>query len=104
MAFGVLSQRSESGQRDEMLKITIVKLQAAHITLQLEGQVINDWVEELRKHCEDTLNLGNRLTIDLAGVTFVDRNGVVFLLSLRSRRVALVRPQLYVAELLKRQL
>jgi ABC-type transporter Mla MlaB component len=87
-----------------MLKISLVELQLAHVTLQLEGQVIKDWVEELRKQCEDTLSLGNRLTLDLAGVTFVDPNGVVFLMSLLSRQVDLVQPQLYVAELLKRQL
>jgi len=85
-----------------MLKISVVGSQSKRVTLRLEGQVISDWVEELRKHCEGTLSLGYRLTLDLAGVTFIDRDGVLFLMSLASRQVVLVRPQLYVAELLKR--
>lgn len=85
-----------------MLKISALGTQSEHVTLQLEGQVVNDWVEELRRHCEETLSLGVRLTLDLAGVTFVDQNGILFLMSLPSRQVDLVRPQLYVAELLKR--
>jgi len=69
--------------------------------LRLEGQVIAGWVEELRNLSEVALRQGKRLVVDLSGVSFLDRDGTVLLASLKSRKVALVNAQPFVAELLR---
>lgn len=72
-----------------MLKIADTERGPQALTLQLEGQVIGPWVDELRRSCEAVLARGAWLTLDLTGVSFVDRNGIELLLGLRRQQVAL---------------
>jgi hypothetical protein len=46
-------------------------------------------VEELRRTCEPLVRDGRGLTLDLSGVSFVDRDGVALCRGLRQRRAAL---------------
>ena len=57
--------------------------------LTLEGQVIGPWIEELERACEPLLRAGHALTLDLAAVSFVGREGVDLLWTLRARAVVL---------------
>lgn len=84
-----------------MLKIAFVEASNGLQTLSLEGHLIGPWVEELRRLSEPILAGGGELTLDLSEVSFVDRNGVELLQSLRQRHVALVNCSHFVAELLR---
>lgn len=84
-----------------MLKIQLFDQQDGTVTLQLAGRVIGPWVGELSRSCERVLRYGGTLSIDLGGVSFVDRHGVEFLRDLRGRQVALVNCSPFVTEQLK---
>lgn len=70
-------------------------------TLRLEGDVIGLWVDELRRSSEEPLAAGTQLTVDLADVGFVDREGIELLQRLGARGVAVVNASRFVAEQLK---
>jgi anti-anti-sigma regulatory factor len=42
----------------------------------LEGRVVADWAALLERECSDVLRSRRAVSLDLAGVTFVDRAGV----------------------------
>jgi len=85
-----------------VLKIVTVEPEASQAVLQLEGQVIGPWVDELRRTCDGML--GHRaVVLDLARVSFVERRGVELLCALRNRGVLLLRCSPFVAEQLKAQ-
>jgi anti-anti-sigma regulatory factor len=84
-----------------MLRITAVAPMNQVCTLRLEGQVIGPWVKELERSCEDAQSNGARLVLDMAGVSFIDNDGLVLLRSLTAGAVALTNPSHFVAEQLK---
>jgi hypothetical protein len=55
-----------------MLKISCSESGDNAQTLRLEGHVSGPWVEALRGVCERRRALGQPLTLDLAGVAFLD--------------------------------
>ncbi len=73
--------------------------------LRLEGQVTGPWVEELRRVCTETSgNNGhskNHRVIDLAGVSFLDADGIALFHELAARRVRFTNCSSFVAEQLK---
>jgi anti-anti-sigma regulatory factor len=73
--------------------------------LQLEGQVTGPWVEELRRVCTETSgNNGHskdHLVIDLAGVSFLDADGIALFRELAARRVLFTNCSSFVAEQLR---
>jgi len=83
-----------------MLKIVADK-RDRQSTLRLEGDVIGLWVDELRRSSEEPLAAGTQLTVDLADVGFVDREGIELLQRLGARGVAVVNASRFVAEQLK---
>jgi hypothetical protein len=68
------------------------------VVLRLEGRVGGPWVDELARACDGVLRKGRRLTLDLAGTTFVDTHGAALLRRLHQHRVALVNCSPFVAE------
>ena len=75
------------------------------VVLRVEGQVRGDWVEALRRACEDVLS-GNGhhprpLALDLADVSFIDANGLRLFRELAARRVVLQNCSLFASEQLK---
>ena len=84
-----------------MLRIQLLDQQDGTATLALAGRVVGLWVDELSQSCERILGVGGTLSVDLGGVSFVDRYGVEFLKTLRARDVALVNCSPFVAEQLK---
>ena len=85
----------------QMLRISVVRSSSQAVTLQIEGDVKGRWVEELRRSCEEALSRGTQLTLDLAGVSFIDLEGIALFRALLNRRVALTRPSSFAAEQLK---
>jgi hypothetical protein len=85
-----------------MLKILADGPSDQHVTLRLDGLVAGRWVNVLRESCEAALNRGAGLTLDLANVSFVDREGGVLIRSLRDRQVRLENTSLFVAEQIRR--
>jgi hypothetical protein len=84
-----------------MLKIVVDENSKGPAILVLEGQVIGPWVRELECACEPILASGSGLSLDLRSVSFLSREGVRLLWTLRSRRVALLHCSAFVAEQLK---
>ncbi|HXX22683.1 MAG TPA: STAS domain-containing protein [Terriglobia bacterium] len=84
-----------------MLRISVVDSTSDAMTLLLEGQVTGDAVDALNSSCDQALAEGRRLTLDLTGVSFVDRKGVALLHRLAARQVRVVNCSGFVAERLK---
>jgi anti-anti-sigma regulatory factor len=58
------------------LRITRKKGSRSRATLVLEGKVAAEWAALLERECSDLLGSGLAVSLDLAGVSFVDRAGV----------------------------
>jgi len=71
------------------------------VTILLEGTIAGHDVQEVRVACQNILMSGCQLTLDLAGTSFVDNNGVAFLQSLVARNVRLLNCSGFVTEQLK---
>ena len=84
-----------------MLKISQVPPINHAVTLRLEGRVVGPWVTELEKACKQVLKEGKALRLHLAQVEFMDGQGVVLLMGLRSRGVTFVECPPFAAEQLK---
>jgi anti-anti-sigma regulatory factor len=89
------------GQSASMLRIATSEPSTQPVTLTLEGRVIGPWVEELRRASERVLGEGRRLVLDLAQVSFVDRDGIALFGLLRDRGVALRHCSPFVTEQLR---
>jgi anti-anti-sigma regulatory factor len=83
-----------------MLRI-MVEARDGGSVVRAEGQMIGAWVDELRRSLEEATRAGMTVTVDLAGVSFVDRRGVDLLRALAHRGVAVVNCSGFVAEQLK---
>ena len=84
-----------------MLRISVTESNGQAANLQLEGRVTGPWVQLLRNLCEQVLSRGQRLTLDLTQVLFVDGEGVSLLLRLTERQVVMTNCSPFVAEQLK---
>lgn len=85
-----------------VLKIVTIGPEADGAVLQLEGQIIGPWVDELQRTC-DRLLAARPITLDLTHVSFVERRGVELLRALGTRGVPLLHCSPFVAEQLKVQ-
>ena len=90
-----------AAERNLMLRIMALEAPADGATLRLEGRVIGPWVSELRQSCERILTTGATLTLDLAEVAFVERDGVRLLKHLVDGGVVIVNCPAFVSEQLK---
>ena len=59
-----------------MLRIVAHENPGRETILSLEGRVIGPWVDTLGQSCQRILATGTTLTVDLAKVDFVGREGV----------------------------
>jgi hypothetical protein len=84
-----------------MLKIVVDQTGNGPAIVVLEGQVIGPWVGELERVCEPILAGGATLSLDLRSVSFLSREGVRLLWTLRDRRVGLLHCSAFVAEQLR---
>jgi hypothetical protein len=80
-----------------MLKISPAPGSPSEHIFRLEGRIGGPWVDEVGAVCDAALGKGRAVTLDLAGVSFVDRQGASLLLALARRGVALVGSTSFVA-------
>ena len=75
------------------------------LLLLLEGQVTGLWVEEVRRACNEAIASNGRgahpLVLDLAGVSFIDNDGVALFRDLTARGVTFTNGSIFVTEQLK---
>jgi hypothetical protein len=67
---------SERQEDDVTLRITREEGSRARALLRLEGSVVAEWTALLERECLGVLRSRGAVSLDLAGVTFVDRAGV----------------------------
>jgi len=84
-----------------MLRISEMDNGNGHVVLKLEGRLIGPWVGELQSASERILDNGKPLKLDLAEVSFVDREGVRLLREFGRRQIALERCSPFIMEELK---
>ncbi len=84
-----------------MLRITEENLNGKTARMRLEGRVTGPYVMEVRRSCERILDTGRSLTLDLADVSFADRDGIALFQKLTSRQVSLVNCSPFLTEQLK---
>lgn len=86
-----------------MLRITPLETNRGAVILRVEGRVIGRWADALKLTCERILTSGATLTLDLSGVSFIERGAVELFRNLRERQVNLLNCSIFVAEQLKAQ-
>jgi len=59
-----------------MLRITKTGENGRTVCLKVEGRVVGDWVSEFDKVCRSSLAQGKVISLDFAGVLFIDHQGV----------------------------
>jgi ABC-type transporter Mla MlaB component len=79
-----------------VLKITTDNENPEFITVNLCGRFTGEYVPEVEKELSRTSTRWKKLALDLAKVTFVDREAIMFLCAVRSRNIAIQNTPLYV--------
>jgi hypothetical protein len=83
-----------------MLKITQIDGQDSTQTFKLEGKLLAPWVAEVRTVCTLHDGRSRRRSLDLSGLTFVDRAGMKLLEDLIRDGLTVSACSGFVAELL----
>jgi len=84
-----------------MLRITAVQQSRGRTRLRLEGRIAGPWVGELARNCEAALRSDRPVTLDMAGVSYLDAEGLRLAGALRDRGVRLVGCSAFVTEQLQ---
>lgn len=85
-----------------MLKITTAVLSKQQTMLRLDGRVAGQWVGLLRDSAEPALTDGQKLTIDLENISFIDCEGIALLKLLIERGAEPINAPLFVIEQIKK--
>ena len=59
-----------------MMRITRVHERDDRTTLRVEGSIVAEWADLLERECSGLLHAAVSVTLDIAGVDFVDGHGV----------------------------
>jgi len=86
-----------------MLRISTDEALDECVALRLDGQITGRWVNLLRGTCEFHFKKGLRVRIDLENISFVDRDGIALLQTLKDRRVEIRNALPFIAEQLERE-
>jgi ABC-type transporter Mla MlaB component len=78
------------------MKITPVRLDARSLKVRLCGQFTKEYVPELERTLASENASAETIALDLANVTFVDREAMVFLCSAKSRNILIENCPSYV--------
>ncbi len=84
-----------------MLRITEDNLTNGWMTFRLDGRLANEWVELLRSSCEQAFQNQSHLTLDLAGMSFADHEGVELLRQLERQQVTFINCSPFLREQMK---
>jgi ABC-type transporter Mla MlaB component len=85
-----------------VLRISTDAETGAPVRLRVEGDIAGDWVPLLEAECRRHLEAQRPVELDLAGVGFVDRQGVAMVQGLFARGVRVARASALVNTLLGR--
>jgi hypothetical protein len=86
-----------------MLKITKTESTAGNVILHLEGKLVGAWVNMLKSYSSTVGEEGRRLTLEMTGVSFADRNGISLLRNLEESGVELAGCSPLIVEELNRR-
>jgi anti-anti-sigma regulatory factor len=90
-----------------MLKISDLTLTDSRggYVFKVEGQVTGQWVEELRRVCDEALaatgDASHGLLLDLDGLSFLDNAGCALFRELAVRNVSFTNCSVFIAQQLK---
>jgi anti-anti-sigma regulatory factor len=88
-----------------MMRATPMEAPDRRLALHVEGTLSGPWVRELQVVCDKALAERRPITLDLLGVTFVDREGAKLLRTLdREQGVELANLSTFVTQVLGRDL
>jgi outer membrane protein len=74
-----------------MLRVTTkVEEEQARVTLKLEGKLAGPWVDEFERCWRSTLEKWQNVTVELAGVTFIDSKGKCLLANIHGQGAKLI--------------
>jgi anti-anti-sigma regulatory factor len=85
-----------------VLKITTIREGSNKLRVSLCGQLTGEYVPELQKVIAPE-NAGAEVALDMANVTFVDREAMVFLCGAKSRNVAIENIPSYVTRWIEQE-
>jgi hypothetical protein len=83
-----------------VLRISQAAAAGCPVTLKVEGAIVGHWVPLLEAECLRHLQARKRVELDLAGVGFVDRDGVAMVRSLVAEGIHVVGASALVRALL----
>jgi hypothetical protein len=86
-----------------VLKITTLREEPKRLKVSLCGQFMGEYVAELQKALSSENTDVERFALDLANVTFVDREAMVFLCGAKSRNVAIENIPSYVTRWIEQE-
>ena len=81
-----------------MMRISVVQSSRQTVTLRVEGEVKGRWVVELGRACEESLSRDIQLILDLAGVSFIDIDGISLFRDLMDRHAVITNSCPFIAE------
>lgn len=84
-----------------MLRLTRVAHGTDGVTLFVEGAVVSQWGEFLANECAAAQGAGQRVYLDLAGVTYVDAQSAQVLRRLVPAQVGVLRCAPLIEEILR---
>jgi hypothetical protein len=87
---------------DSVLRISSATEAGSLVRLKAEGTIVGDWVPLLEAECLRHLAARGLVELDVAGISFVDRAGVVMVRGLVGRGVQVVGAGALVEALLRR--
>jgi hypothetical protein len=85
-----------------MLRLTPTSDPTA-VTLKAEGRIVAEWGDLLERECVARVARGERVRLDLGGVTYVDGVGVDVLRRLAPARIEIVNCRPLIGELLREE-
>ncbi len=84
-----------------MLRLTRTTRLPHEVVLVLEGQIVAEWVGLLEEECLELLGNGQKVLLDLANVSYLDRRGARLLRDLADRAVMIINCPPLVDELVR---
>jgi hypothetical protein len=86
-----------------MLMITPIREDDRSLKVRLCGQLTKEYVIEIERLIAADASAARAVSLDLANVTFVDRDAMMFLCSAKSRNIAIENCPSYVVRWIKQE-
>jgi anti-anti-sigma regulatory factor len=86
---------------DSMLRLTRTTRLPHEVVIVLEGQIVAEWVKLLEEECLELSGTDQKVLLDLAGVSYLDRRAVRLLRELSARSISIVNCPPLVEDLLR---